>query len=756
LCTIESQTAKDQTKSAQQDQVSELPKAKKFEVKIDGQLRPVSRASANPAAEKVSKAIETINKNKITRQPLADSNANASKRTSLESKRQSMDENKRTSVGTNMGHSVDMGNRNSVNLHNKRSSVDATKRTSLDLYAKRNSVDGESVRLEKRPSSMVQVRGGPQKPMAVMESAGTVPQRHSMFDIQSVGSIPQRHSMLDVQSAGIAQHKNSMLDVDTRGGPQKAMAVMESAGSRSDRSEAKLEPLASNPVQVRGGPQKAVAVMESAREAREISIPTPPQLEQTDPLEIRGGPQKYAAVVASARHAREGSRSSVASNRHSVGDAGQLLQRNEEAIAAKRQSHPPLNTRRSFSEGSQPAEEQPQAQNTPLVRKPSGKKTAERLAWIRELEEGNKGSGNHGRDYMFGKLQGGVRDKLARFENKQLTGGLARTDSNISRRLSTSSDAYSIEQPSINRLSRTATIDDDFRKKLEESVENQHKKRIIPQEVLDLVALTDGDQEAALNDFMENWNQDELIKQINDAADEAIKGEAKGDTKGEADMNSDVGSRHNAKEILGKGAGPADFDPFGPGATMDNGKPSEKKSASNATPVGLPKVPTTELPKPSKTWNPKPTLRSEPTRKNSVGTKSTPSAALPAAKPSWNPKITSKSVHTSTNAAPEDVEKDTLAPVTTKVPTSLLLGKTSSATGSSWNPKPSSGWNPKPSMKPAAANKQEEDRSESVSRDSKLPGTIPAKVATSSPIANGILATGSVFTAAALPKFVAT
>jgi hypothetical protein len=694
-----------------------------------------------------------------------------------------MDENRRNSVGTNVGNSMDTSNRSTANVHKKWNSVDATKRASFDVHKTRNSVDSVSNRPEKRPSSMVQIRGGPQKPMAVMESAGMLPQRHSMLDVQSAGvaqhrnsildldvrggpqkpmavmesagMLPQRHSMLDVQSAGIAQHRNSMLDLDIRGGPQKAMAVMESAGPRSERAEPKLEPLALNPVQVRGGPQKAVAVMESAREARETNFPTPSQPEQFSSVEIRGGPQKPAAVAASAKHAREGSRSSIASNRHSVGDAGQLFQRNEAVAAAKRQSHPPLNTRRSFSEGSQPAEEQSPSQNTSLVRKPSGRKTAERLAWIRELEEGNKGSGNHGRDYMFNKLQGGVRDKLAKFENKQLTGGLARTDSNISRRLSTSSDAYSIEQPSSNRLSRTGTIDDDFRKKLEESVGNQHKKRIIPQEVLDLVALTDGDQEAALNDYMENWNQDELIKQINDAADEAIKGEDKENSKSSADINGDAVPKQKEKEIVKKDVGLADFDPFGPGVKMGNGNLGEKKSTSNATPVALPKVPTGEFTKPSKTWNPKPTLKSEPLRKGPIETKATPSASLPAAKPSWNPKIAPKSVEAPANGTTEDAKKDIPAPAVAKVPTSLLLGSNTSATGTSWNPKPSSnGWNPKPSVKPATTARQDEDNPKSASQDSTLPGTISSKGATTPSLANSVVVVGSAFTAAALPKFV--
>jgi hypothetical protein len=713
-------------------------------VKIDGQLRPVSRASANPAAEKVSKAIETINKNKITRQPLTDSNANASKRTSIESKRQSMDENKRQSIGPSTRNSVDFSNRNSVDYQNKRNSLDVTKRSSVDVRNKRHSVDVTNHRSEihnteeQRPASMaqVQVRGGPPKPFAVTESAGYT---------------PQRNSMLDVQTAGITQHRNSMLDVDIRGGPQKAMAVMESAGLSKEQAASQPNPLTMHPVQTRGGPQKAMAVMESARQARETSVPSAPQPEQLTPVEVRGGPEKQSAVLASARHARDGSRSSIASNRHSVGDVAQLMERNDAANAAKRMSHPPLGARRSFSDGSTPAEQQTEQPATPLGRKPSGRKTAERLAWIRELEEGNKTNGNHGRDYMFNKLQGGVRDKLAKFENKQLTGGLARTDSNISRRLSTSSDAYSIEQPALNRLSRTATIDDDFRKKLEESVTNQHKKRIIPQEVLDLVALTDGDQEAALNDFMQNWNQDELIKQINDAADQAINEEKTREATKSGETSAESKMTEPAKDVRSN-----DFDPFGPGADLSLGMPNEKKKSDVSVPVSLPKVPTSELPKASRTWNPKPTLRSQPMGNTSNGAKtmSIPaSSTLPAAKPSWNPKVPSKGSEPE-QAKPTPKEAPTPTPALAKVPTSLLLG--SNAPASSWNPKPSSTWNPKPSStwnpKPSAKPVSKPEEPKTAPKESTVP------VASSSPatlsMRNGVSTSGT-FTAAALPKFVA-
>jgi hypothetical protein len=726
-----------------------LPKAKKYEVKMEHSLRPVSRASANPAAEKISKEIETINKNKITRQPLTDSHSvNASKRNSVESKRNSVDTTQRQSIDT----------------------------TRTDTLSKRHSIGATSLRSDvskpehSRPLSMMQVRGGPQKAMAVTKSAGMdtpiansfamshaepqggaektnavvestvidtpIANRYSMSHLQVRGgpekakavaesagvesSVPKRNSMSHVhvrggpqkatavmESAKVeppASKRNSISNVSIRGGPEKQKAVLESANhSRrgSAAAESNPDPLKMHPPEIRGGPQKQSAVLESAGVGRQRSTTSESVSGKSEfaSVQTRGGPQKAMAVMESASHARNSSVSSRASNRYSVGDVESLMNSYEQTSnAAKRMSHPPLNNRRSFSDGSQPVADQDQSA-TPspastsnsgsLSRKPSGRKTAERLAWIRELEEGNKAGGNHGRDYMFNKLQGGVRDKLAKFENQQLTGGLARTNSNLSRRLSNSSDAYSIEQGSLKRLSRSTTIDDEFRKKLEGTVAEQQKKTIVPQEVLDLVALSDGDHEAALNELMQYWNQEELIKQINNAADHAAQ-------TPESNNDNDA-AQANGKPIepISSGISKADFTP-----TTATGLKKQIVETPAPLPLSQTKseklpelrnVPITDTPKiPS--WNPKPTLKSEPMRAANGAT----ILFMPEGTSKWNPKPNPppapvQKEDTAPKAFPEaEVVKTETKPAGSKlsvVPGSLLLG--SNAAGAKWNPKPS-------------------------------------------------------------------
>jgi len=687
LAPFSDEDPRNRSDSAQpEDGVSELPKTKKFEVKIENQLRPVSRASANPAAEKVSKAIEEINKNKIARQPLGESNStNASKRASVESKRNSVDVSKRYSVDASKRQSVDGSKRQSTDASTSQL-FDATKRNSIDV-SKRRSIDGATNRPEVQPTEE--------------------PRPSSMMN---------RSRPLSFAATEEQVEPPPFAPVEIRGGPNKPMAVMESAG-------------------LMGPPRTKSSIAGS-----QVERSTTPQ------VQIRGGPQKAAAVMQSARHARDGSRSSIASNRHSVGDIDALFEKSEPSSAsAKRQSHPPLLSRRSFSESSADVNEQPKT-SVPLTRAPSGRKTAERLAWIRELEEGNKGRGNTGRDYMFQKLSGGVKDKLAKFENQQLTGGIARTDSNISRRLSNSSDAYSIEQSGgLKRLSRSATLDDDFRKKLEESVTKQHKNRVVPQEVLDLVALTDGDQEAALNDFMENWNQDELVRQINDAADRALAEDKGGSATAK---NGDAVAEPKAEGNAEGATSTADFDPFGPTADLSLKKGPEKKSTSTSTTastqMSLPMASkAVELPKgetPKAAPSPKPEVALVPTSNGTGTTGPTPATSeLPRPKSAFTKP---KSAFTKPPSKSVPVLKDTAAPAV-KTADSLLLG---SAAGSAWNPKPvaaPSSYDAKPTgketSKPAAPKKAPSPLALSNGNaGNKSPFSSPTKAS---------------FTAAALPQF---
>lgn len=202
------------------------------------------------------------------------------------------------------------------------------------------------------------------------------------------------------------------------------------------------------------------------------------------------------------------------SDRHSVGDMNKLLVENRESRSPTRKQPPPLNIKRSFSVGAtsptKKAETQP---NTPTYRprRVSGAKMADRMAWLRELEDKSSGKGSPGRAAMYKNLQGGVADKLARFEssNKDTGLNLKRTTS-VSSRMSTFNDAYGIENATGKRLSKASTMDEEFRRKLEEVAEKA-KKRIDKE----------GDQEA-------------LIAQVNRDAELALMEEKRRSLKMES------------------------------------------------------------------------------------------------------------------------------------------------------------------------------------------------------------------------------
>lgn len=209
----------------------------------------------------------------------------------------------------------------------------------------------------------------------------------------------------------------------------------------------------------------------------------------------------------------------------------------------------------------------------PLTRRASSRLASDRLAWIKELEEGKNSGKNPGRDFVLKNLQGGVADKLAKFEGKQLTGGLTRTNSTISRM--SSADAYGIESSFGSIMTRTSTIDtsnrassvltnfdDSFREKMEtlagtlaskanegSTAEDRSSNRAtskfvpvtalqiesitkseLPKEVTEFAMLSDGDPETVINDITRHgnlgrtltWNETDIVAQINDAADRAL------------------------------------------------------------------------------------------------------------------------------------------------------------------------------------------------------------------------------------------
>jgi hypothetical protein len=195
---------------------------------------------------------------------------------------------------------------------------------------------------------------------------------------------------------------------------------------------------------------------------------------------------------------------------------------------------------------------------------------------MKDLEDPGK---NAGRDFIFRKLEGGVAAKLAAFETKKddasVTPSVSATPSGVHRsransnasRVPSGSEAYGIEAPT--RLSRRSTamdvnsndakmgsvadvVGEGFKKKLESLTGNlankvqeqsardgpvapessaavargpaalaQARKRI-PQDVLDMIALSGVDQEVAINEYLQkgdlgktkNWDHDEIMKQL--------------------------------------------------------------------------------------------------------------------------------------------------------------------------------------------------------------------------------------------------
>jgi hypothetical protein len=106
----------------------------------------------------------------------------------------------------------------------------------------------------------VQIRGGPSKIQAVIDSANST-------DEDFEGS----------------------RGVQTRGGPGKAQAVMDSAGTAHEQSLPHL-----SQVRIRGGPQKILGVMQSAKDAQ---VERDAAASGFQPPQVRGGPSKILGVL---------------------------------------------------------------------------------------------------------------------------------------------------------------------------------------------------------------------------------------------------------------------------------------------------------------------------------------------------------------------------------------------------------------------------------------------------------------------------
>ncbi|KAF2665170.1 Pkr1-domain-containing protein [Microthyrium microscopicum] len=106
--------------------------------------------------------------------------------------------------------------------------------------------------------------------------------------------------------------------VQVRGGPHKAQAVMDSAAGASD--DASEHPR----MRIRGGPQKILGVMESAKRAEASRQETARQdRSASSGIQIRGGPEKIAAVLGSAGQDSE-SQESARRSTGELGESGSV------------------------------------------------------------------------------------------------------------------------------------------------------------------------------------------------------------------------------------------------------------------------------------------------------------------------------------------------------------------------------------------------------------------------------------------------
>jgi len=301
---------------------------------------------------------------------------------------------------------------------------------------------------------------------------------------------------------------------------------------------------------------------------REVSLLKP--VGYSDTPAARTVSQTVEKLNSNKRHSMPAAMPSALGNRRSVADIKYTLN--------SRSTSTPQDRRLSLQPASPaPATSSSTSQPT-LSRRASSRLASDRLAWIKELEEGKNGAANPGRDFVLKNLQGGVADKLAKFENKQLTGGLTRTNSTISR---ISADAYGIESSYGSTMTRSSTLDtsnrassvltnfdDSFREKMEilagnlankaneesstdpkalgrvtskfEQVGIQDEtKQDLPKEVTDFAILSDGDPETTINDITRHgnlgrtltWNETDIVKQLNDAADRALTEDAEQNSK---------------------------------------------------------------------------------------------------------------------------------------------------------------------------------------------------------------------------------
>ena len=282
-------------------------------------------------------------------------------------------------------------------------------------------------------------------------------------------------------------------------------------------------------------------------------------------------------------------------------------------------------------------------------RRPSsglGDRLSSRMSWLRELEE-SSGRAATGRDYVFGKLQGGVAAKLAALEHKGVAAVAAPADAaragrcrGPSRARATSAPARrtaSRPRPSCARRAAAAekapgsiagVVDDGFKRRLEGSLkaaqEQQEKaaaqgkpadpaagsrvarmaaaRRRVPGDVLELIALSGVDEEVAINEYLQHgnlgrtrtWDHEEVMRQVaaeaGPLAGKAEKAEGKTEAKTEPKVEEKVEATAEEKPTVPEVKAeekPAVPDARGREAVQEAGRGAEEKDEQPAVAVAV-------------------------------------------------------------------------------------------------------------------------------------------------------------------------
>ena len=279
-----------------------------------------------------------------------------------------------------------------------------------------------------------------------------------------------------------------------------------------------------------GSPVDTTFSVRPSIDSNQSKISAPVQTEKVD--SVLGSSTSVSTYGVPRRPLGDAQPASNLANRHSVGDMDKLTSSGGMTdLETKRQSFPPVAVRRQSLINMHSASQRPRSPTGSVTstasvsrpRRPSGSLTTQRLAWIKDLEA-KGGAKTPGQEYMHRKLEGGVAEKLRRFESQNSQA----TPAAVLKRAITG-DAYGIEVNG-KRISRTFAADDDFRKKLNEQFQKKQKEdeeRALkakkatsslqgktPQQIIDFAELSDRDREAHINDMMRGGRGTETARAL--------------------------------------------------------------------------------------------------------------------------------------------------------------------------------------------------------------------------------------------------